>query len=572
MNAAAPLPVAGRLPELIHGLAELDPQVAGLDIEAGGIKLDSREVGPGDLFLATFGRTHDARKFIDAAVNQGAAAVLAESGRGWQGVHWQHGTPTSGKHGTPTADSTPEKHGTPTADSKNNMGHPSVDSLGHPSAGEHDNMGHPSGKHGTPIIAIDHLVAKASEIAGRFYRHPSSRMSVIGITGTNGKTTCSQFIARAFAGAGCPAGVIGTLGYGVPGDLAECPLTTPDAVFTQRALAEMAAAGLGAVAMEVSSVGLHQRRVQGVRFETAIFTNLTRDHLDYHDNMEAYGANKRRLFSSSGLRSAVVNLDDPFGMRVINDLAGGVEVISYGIANRQATVRAEAVTITRQGFQAEIHTPVGVGRIDCKLLGRFNVGNMLAVVGALLASRHRIGDIGIDRICELISGLQAVDGRMEVRGEPGDVTAVVDYSHTPDGLEGALAALREHFDGDLWCVFGCGGNRDKGKRPIMGALAEKLADHTLITDDNPRLEDGDAIVSQILSGMKAPGAAHVERDREQAIARAVAMASPGDVVLIAGKGHENYQQIGATRRHFSDAEAAREALWRRRPQRAGTGI
>ena len=543
MNAAAPLPVAGRLPELIHGLAELDSQAAGLDIEAGGIKLDSREVAPGDLFLATFGRTHDAREFIEAAVNQGAAAVLAESGRGWQGLRWQHGTPTTEKHGTPT-------NGTPN------------DGMGHPSAGEH----------GTPIIAIDHLVAKASEIAGRFFRHPSSRMSVIGITGTNGKTTCSQFIARAFAGAGCPAGVIGTLGYGVPGDLAECPLTTPDAVFTQRALAEMAAAGLGAVAMEVSSVGLHQRRVQGVRFETAIFTNLTRDHLDYHDNMEAYGANKRRLFSSPGLRSAVVNLDDPFGMRVINDLSGGVEVISYGIANRQATVRAEAVTITRQGFQAEIHTPVGVGRIDCKLLGRFNVGNILAVVGALLASRHRIGDIDIDRICELISGLQAVDGRMEVRGEPGDVTAVVDYSHTPDGLEGALAALREHFDGELWCVFGCGGNRDKGKRPIMGALAEKLADHTLITDDNPRFEDGDAIVSQILSGMKAPGAAHVERDREQAIARAVALAGPGDVVLIAGKGHEDYQQIGATRRHFSDAEAAREALWRRRPQRAGTGI
>lgn len=523
---SAPAPIAVPLPELIGGLVDCGPQDDGaLDIAVRGIELDSREVGPGDLFLATFGRTHDAREFIDAAVNQGAAAVLAESGRGWQGLRWRHGTPTPA---TPAP-----------------------------------------GTYGTPIIAVDHLMAKASEIAGRFYGRPSSRMSVIGITGTNGKTTCAQLIAQAFTAADCPAGVIGTLGYGVPGELAECPLTTPDAVFTQRALAEMAAAGLGAVAMEVSSVGLHQRRVQGVRFETAVFTNLTRDHLDYHDNMEAYGASKRRLFASPGLRHAVVNLDDPFGMRVINDLGAGVEAISYGVGNRQAGIRAEAVAITGRGFTAEIHTPAGSGRIDCELLGRFNVGNALAVVGALLACRHRLGDLGIGRICELVSGLSPVPGRMEVWGDAGDVCAVVDYSHTPDSLEGALTALRGHFDGALWCVFGCGGNRDKGKRPIMGALAEQLADHVVITDDNPRREDGDAIASQIRSGMKTPGAAAVERDRERAIAGVIAGAAPGDVVLIAGKGHEDYQQIGTEMRRFSDAEVARAALSRRARQSAG---
>ncbi len=512
ISATAP-PVESSLPRLIEGLVDGAPNPADLAVQVGGVRLDSREVRPGDLFLATFGRTHDARDFIDAAVRQGAAAVLAESGRGWRGLHWRAGT---------------------------------------------------------PVIAVDQLMAKASEIAGRFYREPSRRLSVIGITGTNGKTTCSQFLARLLARAGCPAGVVGTLGYGLPEAPAPCALTTPDAVFTQRALAEMAAAGLGAAAMEVSSVGLHQSRVRGVRFETAVFTNLTRDHLDYHDSMEAYGAAKRRLFSGPGLRRAVVNLDDPYGIRVVNDLSSAVETATYGVGNRQATIRAENVTVSRHGFRAEIHTPEGEGGIDCKLLGRFNVGNILAVVGALRACRERTGELGIDRVCELVSGLQAVDGRMQVWGGADDVTAVIDYSHTPEGLGGALDALREHFAGELWCVFGCGGNRDKGKRPLMGALAEKLADHAVITDDNPRLEEGDVIVRQILSGMAAPAKALVERDRGRAIEHAVTAAAPGDVVLIAGKGHEDYQETAAGRRRFSDTEVARRALRRRAAVASGS--
>ena len=304
MNSAEPLPVNASLPELIHGLVDLGQEADELDIEVSGVQLDSRKVRPGELFMATFGRTHDAREFIGAAISRGAAAVLAESGRDWRGVR----------------------------------------RLGN-----------------VPVIAVDHLMAKTSEIAGRFYREPSGRLSVIGVTGTNGKTTCSQYIARLLERTGCPAGVIGTLGYGVPGELAESPLTTPDAVFAQMALAEMAHAGLRTVAMEVSSVGLHQRRVNGVHFDTAVFTNLTRDHLDYHDSMEAYGASKRRLFSSSGLRHAVINLDDPYGIRVVNDLNSSVDVTTFGIGNRQATIRAEDVTVTKQGFRAEIHTPAGTG-------------------------------------------------------------------------------------------------------------------------------------------------------------------------------------------------------------------
>ncbi|MYA65800.1 MAG: UDP-N-acetylmuramoyl-L-alanyl-D-glutamate--2,6-diaminopimelate ligase [Gammaproteobacteria bacterium] len=506
MNSAEPLPVNASLPELIHGLVDLGQEADELDIEVSGVQLDSRKVRPGELFMATFGRTHDAREFIGAAISRGAAAVLAESGRDWRGVR----------------------------------------RLGN-----------------IPVIAVDHLMAKTSEIAGRFYREPSGRLSVIGVTGTNGKTTCSQYIARLLERTGCPAGVIGTLGYGVPGELAESPLTTPDAVFAQMALAEMAHAGLRTVAMEVSSVGLHQRRVNGVHFDTAVFTNLTRDHLDYHDSMEAYGASKRRLFSGPGLRHAVINLDDPYGIRVVNDLNSSVDVTTFGIGNRQATIRAEDVTITKQGFRAEIHTPAGSGLIDCKLLGRFNVSNILAAIGVLLAGHDRRDVPGIERICELASDLRSVDGRMEVQQGDDDVAAVVDYAHTPDGLEGALRAVREHFTGRLWCVFGCGGNRDRGKRPIMGALAEKLADRVVITDDNPRLEDGDAIVSEIRSGMAAPAAAHVERDRERAIRHAIAGAEPGDVMLIAGKGHEDYQEIGAKRSRFSDAGVVRKALLER---------
>ena len=419
-----------------------------------------------------------------------------------------------------------------------------------------------------PIIAIDNLSAKISEIAGRFYGHPSTKLSVIGITGTNGKTSCSQFIAQSMTSLGCRCGVIGTLGYGICGELKETQLTTPDAVFTQTALAEMVSENVDPIAMEVSSVGLHQKRVRAVKFDTAVFTNLTRDHLDYHESMEAYGENKKKLFAMPGLSAAIVNLDDPFALPIINSISSDVEILTYSLKNKVATVYAESIELTRGGFSASIVTPLGEGKISGKLIGYFNFSNVLAVVTALINYLPRKGETSIEAICQAISKLQPVDGRMEIIGESEEITAVVDYAHTPDGLRSALTALRDHFKGSIWCVFGCGGNRDKGKRPLMGEIAEKFSDKLVITDDNPRNEEGDEIVEHILSGVNEPDKVAVVRDRAAAISHAIANANSGDVVLVAGKGHETYQDIAGTRNIFSDAKQVRLALQERDKKRS----
>ena len=413
---------------------------------------------------------------------------------------------------------------------------------------------------GIAVIAVDNLSAKLSEIAARFYGHPSRRLSVIGITGTNGKTSCSQFIAQALANSGFSCGTIGTLGYGVYGKLQETQLTTPDPVFTQMALAEMVQGGIDPVVMEVSSVGLHQKRVKAVKFDTAIFTNLTRDHLDYHESMEAYGNNKKKLFTSEGLSRAIINLDDPYALSVINAIAPSVEMYTYSIKNSAATVYAESLTLTRQGFEARVVTPIGAGVIKGKLFGYFNVSNLLAVISVFVSYLPKKKELDIEQLCELVSGLSPVDGRMQIVGDTAEITALVDYAHTPDGLRSALKGLRDHFSGNIWCVFGCGGNRDKGKRPIMGEIAEAFADKVIIADDNPRNEEGDKIVEHIQSGMKSPEQTVVLRDREKAIAYAIGNAEPGDVVLVAGKGHETYQDVGGSRLIFSDANQVRLAL------------
>jgi UDP-N-acetylmuramoyl-L-alanyl-D-glutamate--2,6-diaminopimelate ligase len=457
----------------------------------------------GDLFLACFGRNHDAREFIGEAIKTGVTAVLAETGGQWQGTQI-------------------------------------ID--------------------GIAVIAVDNLSAKLSEIAARFYGHPSLRLSVIGITGTNGKTSCSQFIAQALANSGFSCGTIGTLGYGVYGKLQETQLTTPDPVFTQMALAEMVQGGIDPVVMEVSSVGLHQKRVKAVKFDTAIFTNLTRDHLDYHESMEAYGNNKKKLFTSESLSRAIINLDDPYALSVINAIAPSVEMCTYSIKNSAATVYAESLTLTRQGFEARVVTPIGAGVIKGKLFGYFNVSNLLAVISVLVSYLPKKKELDIEQLCELVSGLSPVDGRMQIVGDTAEITALVDYAHTPDGLRSALKGLRDHFSGNIWCVFGCGGNRDKGKRPIMGEIAEAFADKVIIADDNPRNEEGDKIVEHIQSGMKSPEQTVVLRDREKAIAYAIGNAEPGDVVLVAGKGHETYQDVGGSRLIFSDANQVRLAL------------
>ncbi len=512
MNTAEQLNLKASLVELITGLVDLpEPLPVELLATVTGVKMDSRLLQEGDLFIACFGRNHDAREFICGAIDIGASAVLAESGGDWQGIRVINEV---------------------------------------------------------AVIAIDNLSARISEIASRFYSHPSARLHVIGITGTNGKTSCSQFIAQTLTDLEYQCGVIGTLGYGVAGGLKETQLTTPDAVFTQMALAEMVENGIDPVVMEVSSVGLHQKRVKAVNFNTAIFTNLSRDHLDYHESMEAYAENKKKLFTAEGLKHGIVNLDDPYALSIINSIAKDVEVSTYSINNSIATVYAKDLKLTRQGFEASIVTPIGSGEVSGKLIGCFNFSNLLAVVTALISYLSRENPISIELLCEKISGLKPVNGRMEIVGDSDDITVIVDYAHTPDGLRSALTALRDHFDGNICCVFGCGGNRDKGKRPMMGEIAESFANKLVIADDNPRNEEGDEIVHHILSGINKPEDVQVIRDRADAISYAIDTASTGDVVLIAGKGHETHQDIGGNKLVFSDCNQVRLALQKRTENRS----
>lgn len=505
MNTAEKLKSSITLNELLDGLVDkagLEPGI--LSVVISGVQLDSRLLSEGDLFLACFGKNHDARDYVFDAVKREVAAIFVESGGEWQT-------------------------------------HRIIDDK--------------------PVIPVDNLSAKLSEIAARFYDRPSEKLSVIGITGTNGKTSCSQFIAQALTETERRCGVIGTLGYGVQGELQETQLTTPDAVFTQMALAEMVANKLDPVVMEVSSVGLHQKRVKAVRFDVAVFTNLTRDHLDYHKSMEDYAESKKKLFTTEGLRSAVVNLDDPYALFMLNSICKKVDISTYSMNNRIATVYAKAVKYTQRGFEATIETPMGQGEISGQLLGSFNFSNVLAVAATIISYLGSSSEFNIEKLCAAISGLSPVSGRMEIVGDNAqDITAVVDYAHTPDGLKSALLALREHFTGDIWCVFGCGGNRDKGKRPLMGEFAEAYADQLVICDDNPRNEDGDEIVNHILSGIEELSKVTIERDRAKAIAGTIAAAKPGDVVLVAGKGHETYQDIAGEKALFSDVSHVRLAL------------
>lgn len=510
MNTAETLNSRIALIELLNGLVDYDdsmPDFSSLMIT--GVQLDSRLLSAGDLFLACFGKNHDARDFVDDAVKKGVAAVFVEAGGQWAGVK-------------------------------------TVDN--------------------TPVIAIDNLSAKLSEIASRFYDRPSEKLSVIGITGTNGKTSCSLFIAQALAEIGRRCGVIGTLGYGIQGELKETQLTTPDAVFTQMALAQMVERCVDPVVMEVSSVGLHQRRVEAVNFDIAIFTNLSRDHLDYHNSMEDYLECKKKLFTMDGLRSAVVNLDDPYALSVLNSICNKVDISTFSFSNKIATVYADKLEFSRDGYRATISTPLGEGVISGQLLGSFNFSNVLAVITTLISYMPKTEGLTIESLCDAVSGLKPVTGRMEIVGDnAGDITAVVDYAHTPAGLKSALVALREHFTGKVWCVFGCGGNRDKGKRPLMGEFAESYADYLVVCDDNPRNEDGDEIISHILSGIESVSKVIIERDRAKAINYAVSSAKAGDVVLIAGKGHETYQDVAGEKVMFSDVNHVRLAL----QQRAG---
>ncbi|MDP1697229.1 MAG: UDP-N-acetylmuramoyl-L-alanyl-D-glutamate--2,6-diaminopimelate ligase [Xanthomonadaceae bacterium] len=405
-------------------------------------------------------------------------------------------------------------------------------------------------------IAVTGLRAALGAIADRFHDRPSAAMTVIGITGTNGKTSTVQLIAQALHARGLVAGTIGTLGSGLHGALVAGERTTPDVLQVHRSLDDMRVQGASHVAMEVSSHALDQRRVDAVRFAVAVFTNLSRDHLDYHGDMASYGAAKGKLFATSGLACAVINLDDAFGLQLFASLAPTLQRI--GTSSRghaDAAIAADGVVTGSEGITFRLRIGNDFALICSALIGRFNLDNLLAVAGVL----HALG-ITAQAIAKALMQLQPVPGRMSRVGGGDKPLVVVDYAHTPDALQQALASAREHAAGRVICVFGCGGERDAGKRPQMAAVAEAAADQIIVTDDNPRAESGDAIVADIVAGLRDRSTALIQRDRARAIADAVAMAHPGDVVLIAGKGHESYQEIAGRRVPFDDMDVARSAL------------
>ncbi|WP_337054227.1 UDP-N-acetylmuramoyl-L-alanyl-D-glutamate--2,6-diaminopimelate ligase [Pseudoxanthomonas sp. USHLN014] len=407
-------------------------------------------------------------------------------------------------------------------------------------------------------IAVPGLRHRLGAMADTFYGHPSRQMTVVGVTGTNGKTSFVQLLGQAWHLLGVTGGSIGTLGAGLYGQVQPTGFTTPLVLQTHALLAQLHEAGAQAVAMEVSSHALVQTRVDAVAFDVAVFTNLTRDHLDYHGTMEGYGAAKARLFQRAGLRAAVVNLDDAFGATLPGKLADGVQLVGVSaLGAAQAAVQARDVVLDASGIGFSLALGDAVHPVRSPLLGRFNVDNLLAVAGVL----HATG-IAPARIAQVLGQLRPIHGRMNrLGGVDGQPLVVIDYAHTPDALQQALTSLRGHLEGRLICVFGCGGDRDRGKRPQMARIAQQHADAVIVTDDNPRSEDGDAIVADIVAGFDAHGARfEVQRDRARAIAHAVSQAQAGDIVLIAGKGHEPYQEVHGVRHAFDDTVQARAAL------------
>lgn len=481
-------------------------------ISPTGLCADSRQVRAGDVFVALPGLRSDGRQFIAAALERGALAVLLEAEAG------------SDQH-------------------QLNMG--------------------------VPILLIEHLAAQLGDLADLIYAQPSAQLTLFGVTGTNGKTTVSQCLAQAYHLLGKRCGVIGTLGSGFLGELQESPNTTPDVASLHATLAGLRDAGAEACAMEVSSIGLDQQRVQAIAFDVAIFTNLSRDHLEYHGDMQRYAVAKAKLFAMSGLRALVLNLDDAFGRELALQSANtGVRRFGYTLgASEQyahlveSLICLESLQLGGQGLDLHIRCPMGEAQITSALLGRFNAENLLAVLAALLAV-----DIPFSEIVAVLPQLRAPAGRLQLVPKVTEAGAeplvVVDYAHTPDALRQVLATLREVANaraGRLCCVFGCGGDRDAGKRPLMGQVVMELADDVWVSSDNPRSESPQQIIAEIVSGV-AEHAVHIEVDRALAIRQALQAAADQDVVLLAGKGHEPYQEIAGQRLPFSDWEQAQLAL------------
>ncbi|SIT44498.1 UDP-N-acetylmuramoyl-L-alanyl-D-glutamate:meso-diaminopimelate ligase [Paraburkholderia ribeironis] len=485
---------------------------------------DTRSLAAGDAFLAYAVEGADNRAFIDGAIERGAAAVLVQ----------------------------------------------------------------PEGFGGTIDPSITQAVPALNELAGSiasgWYHDPSDAMLTVGITGTNGKTSCSQWISAALTALGTRCAIIGTLGTGLPGELVNTGFTTPDAPQLQRSLAQLRDAGAQAVAMEVSSHALHQGRVNGTAFDIAVFTNLTQDHLDYHRTFAAYETAKARLFAWPELRAAVINRDDAAGRRLLASTRGRVRTIAYGLdpapqAGSHAMPQADALLLasnvraTATGTAFHLSTSGwGDADVEVQTLGAFNVSNLLGVLGALLAA-----DVPFDAALAELAKLESVNGRMQRLGgrlQNDEPLVVIDYAHTPDALQKTLEALRPMAaarGGELICMFGCGGDRDATKRPLMGAIAERLADGVVVTSDNPRSEDPQSIIEQIAAGMQDASKARRVEDRASAILQAIRGAAREDVIVLAGKGHEATQEIMGKKRAFSDQDHARLALAARATHARGGG-
>lgn len=475
-----------------------------------GLSLDSRTTKPGDLFFALPGTKTDGAEYIINAKKNGAVAALLHSNNVEEITFQLHSKEIKDNHLIIDAD--------------------------------------------FPVIPIFQLTEKVGNIASKFYGDPSQKMNVIGVTGTSGKTSITQFIANALSLTGKSAGVIGTLGYGLANQLQAGELTSPDPITLQKELSELYALGAKHVAIEASSHGLAQSRLNGVLFDIGIFSNLSRDHLDYHQTMSDYARAKHLLFERADLKYGVFNLDDSYGLQWATEFKD--KLISYGITLdinhfHQKTIPhiicAEKIHLKENGLIASIMTPWGNGLLTSKLLGRFNLVNLLAVVATL-----GILNIPFDDIITIIAQLSSLPGRMQTLGGGDQPLIVIDYAHKPDALSNVLQTLREYCTGKLWCVFGCGGDRDRGKRPIMGGIATTYADEVILTDDNPREEQPQQIIADIVSGITNPNQIIIEHDRARAIEHVLACAKTGDVVLIAGKGHEMYQTIGKEKKPFSD--------------------
>jgi len=465
--------------------------------------LDSRVAAAGDLFVAVVGHQADGRRYIPQAIAQGVAAIIAEA-------------------------------------------------KGEAADGEIRDV------HGVPVIYLSQLNERLSALAGRFYNEPAEHLSLVGVTGTNGKTTTTQLLAQWAQLLGETSAVMGTVGNGLLGKAIPTENTTGSAIDVQHVLADLAGQGATFAAMEVSSHGLGQHGVAALKFRASVFTNLSRDHLDYHGDMAGYESAKWLLFSAHHYGEAIVNADDEVGRRWLANLPDAVAVSMEGHINPDCHgrwLKAEAVSYHDSGATVRFTSSWGEGEIESRLMGAFNVSNLLLALATLLAL-----DFPLNDLLKTASRLQPVCGRMEVFTAPGKPTVVVDYAHTPDALEKALQAARLHCTGKLWCVFGCGGDRDKGKRPLMGAIAEEFADVPVVTDDNPRTEEPRAIINDILAGMLDAGRARVVEGRAEAVTSAIMQAKESDVVLLAGKGHEDYQIVGTRRLDYSDRVTAARLL------------